>query len=148
MARPGSRHGVAAPAAPPAPLDRATAAVLLTLVDAECRLWVAPGLAAALPWLLFHCGATSVEAIGQADFVLADTLPDLAALATGSDEGPEEAATVEDALAPSAVRPPAIIAGSVMKEPPPASTFMKPATKPAAARRTRSWRLGVATRDP
>ena len=41
-------------------------------------------------------------------------------------------ATVEDALAPSAVSPPAIIAGRVRKDPPPASTLMNPAAKPAA----------------
>ncbi len=94
MSRPGSRHVVSAPAGAPARVDRATAAVLLTLVDAECRLWVAPRFAAAVPWILFHCGATRVEAIGEADFVLTDELPDLAGLACGSDEGPEEAATV------------------------------------------------------
>ena len=46
----------------PAPLDPATAAVLLTLVDNETPLWLDPAVAAARDWLAFHCGASIVDA--------------------------------------------------------------------------------------
>ena len=49
----------------PAPLDPATAAVLLTLVDNETPLWLDPAVAAARDWLAFHCGAAIVDAPGQ-----------------------------------------------------------------------------------
>ncbi|MCW3475762.1 phosphonate C-P lyase system protein PhnH [Limobrevibacterium gyesilva] len=94
MARPGSRHAAGAGLTPPAPLDPATAAVLLTLVDVETPLWFDPGCAAAQDWIAFHCGAATVPDIGAAAFVLALELPDLAHLNAGSDDGPEESATL------------------------------------------------------
>jgi alpha-D-ribose 1-methylphosphonate 5-triphosphate synthase subunit PhnH len=98
MARPGTRHPAGAGLAAPAPLHPATAAVLLTLVDAETALWIAPAFAAAQDWIGFHCGTAPIAAIGAAlataGFVLADALPPLATLATGSDEAPEAAATM------------------------------------------------------
>ena len=42
MARPGRLHRVGARLTAPAPLDQATAAVLLTLVDNETPLWLEP----------------------------------------------------------------------------------------------------------
>ena len=44
----------------PAPLDPATAAVLLTLVDNETPLWLDVAAAPARDWLAFHCGAALV----------------------------------------------------------------------------------------
>jgi len=57
MARPGQVHHVGGGLTAPAPLDRATAAVLLTLVDNETPLWVDSAAADAREWLAFHCGA-------------------------------------------------------------------------------------------
>ncbi|HEY2134035.1 MAG TPA: phosphonate C-P lyase system protein PhnH [Acetobacteraceae bacterium] len=94
MSRPGSLHQAGAGLTPPAPLDPATAGVLLTLVDTDTRLWLAPDCAAAAEWIAFHCGAAAHPAIGEADFVLATALPDLATLNAGTDSGPEESATV------------------------------------------------------
>ena len=91
MARPGRVHRVAAPASPPPPLHRATAAVLLTLVDAETPLCLDPAAEAARDWILFHCGAPLVDA-GQARFALGQ-LP-LASLPAGTDEEPEASATL------------------------------------------------------
>jgi len=94
MARPGSVHMAGAGLATPPPLDAATAAVLLTLVDGETPLWLGPRLHVARKWIVFHCGAVCVEDTAMASFVVGDALPDLAALSAGSHEAPETAATV------------------------------------------------------
>jgi alpha-D-ribose 1-methylphosphonate 5-triphosphate synthase subunit PhnH len=94
MARPGRLHRVGARLTAPAPLDQATAAVLLTLVDNETPLWLEPLVAPAGDWLAFHCGASIVDVPGHAAFALALSLPDLAALSAGSHEAPENSATL------------------------------------------------------
>ncbi|MGI4954994.1 MAG: phosphonate C-P lyase system protein PhnH [Janthinobacterium lividum] len=93
MARPGTLHRVTAPAQAPPPLDRATAAVLLTLVDLDTPLWLDPAAGGASGWIDFHCGAprTTPE---NAAFAVALGLPDTAGLAAGSDDGPEDGATL------------------------------------------------------
>ena len=94
MARPGRLHQAGDPLTAPAPLDRATAAVLLTLVDNETPLWLEASVAAARDWLAFHCGATIVEAPDNAVFAVARSLPDLSALSAGTHETPEASATL------------------------------------------------------
>jgi alpha-D-ribose 1-methylphosphonate 5-triphosphate synthase subunit PhnH len=93
MARPGRVHQVSGVTAP-APLCDAAGAVLLTLADHETRLWLDSAVDAARGWLVFHTGAPIVPTLDQATFTLGLSLPDLAALATGSDEVPESSATV------------------------------------------------------
>lgn len=93
MSRPGTIQAAGAGLTPPAPLDPATAAALLTLVDAETTLWIAPELAAAREWIDFHCGPIHAP-MHTAQFVLATALPDLGAFDAGSDECPERSATV------------------------------------------------------
>jgi alpha-D-ribose 1-methylphosphonate 5-triphosphate synthase subunit PhnH len=93
MARPGCVHEIAGVVAP-APLCNAAGAVLLTLVDHETRLWLDPSAHAARGWLAFHTGAPVEQTMDQATFALSLSLPDLAALATGTDEMPESSATV------------------------------------------------------
>jgi len=92
MARPGSLHRLPLGLTPPGPLDSATAAVLLTLLDGEASLAIAAEFGPAAAWIAFHCGIAVAE--GAAEFVLAGTLPDLAALDAGSDECPEASTTV------------------------------------------------------
>lgn len=94
MARPGRVHRVAATFDPPSPLDSATAAVLLTLVDHETPLWLDPDAAAARDWILFHCGAPIVEDPSACAFVAGLTMPDLAHLPAGTHEMPERSATL------------------------------------------------------
>jgi alpha-D-ribose 1-methylphosphonate 5-triphosphate synthase subunit PhnH len=94
MARPGRLHRVGTRLTAPAPLDQATAAVLLTLVDNETPLWLEHSVATAGDWLAFHCGASIIDAPGNATFALALSLPDLAALSAGSHETPESSATL------------------------------------------------------
>lgn len=92
MARPGQAHTVSGVSAP-APLCNAAGAVLLTLADHETPLWLDPAAAEARTWVAFHTGAPIVSA-AQAMFAVGLALPDLAALADGSDEMPETSATV------------------------------------------------------
>lgn len=93
LARPGTVHDVASPADPPPPLAPASAAVLLTLVDGDASLHLAGAFAAVAPWVAFHTGGTLAPP-EAASFVLADTLPDFATLASGTDEIPEASTTV------------------------------------------------------
>lgn len=93
MSRPGQVRRVGG-VEPPAPLCSASAAVLLTLVDHETPLWLAPDLLSARDWIAFHCGAPlAVEPAGAA-YGLALGLPDLTRFPAGSHEGPETSATV------------------------------------------------------
>jgi alpha-D-ribose 1-methylphosphonate 5-triphosphate synthase subunit PhnH len=94
MARPGQLHQVGESLTAPAPLDRATAAVLLTLVDNETPLWLDPAAAEARAWLAFHCGADFVAQPDKAAFALALSLPDFATLCAGSHEVPESSTTL------------------------------------------------------
>src|SRR5262245_32496455 len=94
MARPGTVHAAGEQLTAPPPLDPATAAVLLTLVDNETPLWLDPALAAARDWLAFHCGAAIVDAPSDATFAVAASLPDLASLPAGTHEVPESSATL------------------------------------------------------
>jgi alpha-D-ribose 1-methylphosphonate 5-triphosphate synthase subunit PhnH len=94
MSRPGSVHRVGSGLTPPAPLGAAAAGALLTLVDAETRLYLGDGFGPARDWIAFHCGAPIAESPGDADFVLVDALPDLGALNSGIDDAPEDGSTV------------------------------------------------------
>ena len=93
MAHPG-RVGRVGGVVPPSPLGAATAAVLLSLVDHETRLWLDPGSAGAAGWIAFHTGAPRVSAMAEASFVLALDLPALSALNPGGHETPEASTTV------------------------------------------------------
>ncbi len=80
------------PAAPPA-LSPAMAAVALALCDQDTPLWHDAGADAAA-WLAFHTGAPAVP-VPLARFVLATGAPPpLSELALGSDEAPQEGATL------------------------------------------------------
>jgi alpha-D-ribose 1-methylphosphonate 5-triphosphate synthase subunit PhnH len=92
MARPGTLHRAGEQLAAPAPLDQATAAVLLTLVDNETPLWLDPAASPARDWLAFHCGAALVHASDMARFAVALSFPDLTRFPAGSHETPEDSA--------------------------------------------------------
>ena len=94
MSRPGTIREAGTGLAPPAPLGAAMAASLLTLVDAETRLFIDPGCAGAAEWIAFHCGAAAASSVADADFVVTRTMPDLALLADGSDDAPQAGATL------------------------------------------------------
>lgn len=94
MARPGTLHRVGVTLTPPAPLDRATAAILLALVDNETPLWIDGAATEASDWLAFHCGAAIIDQQADAEFALALALPDLTAFSSGTDEAPEGSVTM------------------------------------------------------
>lgn len=93
MSRPGTIQSAGRDLTPPAPLTPSAAACLLTLVDAETTLWLDDACAPARDWIAFHCGAP-FSTCDTADFVLATALPDLATLDAGTDDGPQDGATV------------------------------------------------------
>ncbi|MCG7362304.1 phosphonate C-P lyase system protein PhnH [Roseomonas sp. ACRSG] len=93
MSRPGRIQVLEGALTPPAALHPSTAAVLLTLADAETPLHHDAG-AEADAWLRFHCGCP-VASAAEAAFVLAVGQPPmLSSLAQGSDEEPERGATL------------------------------------------------------
>ena len=78
--------------------NAASAALLLALVDADCRVWLSPSLAAsdAPAWLRFHTGCTMVDAPAKAHFAWVcadDSLPALNSFALGSHEYPDQSTT-------------------------------------------------------
>lgn len=99
MSRPGVGVPLAARVSPPEPLRAETAAVLLTLADAETPLWIAPELASGevLSWLRFHTGAPVVAEPAMAMFAVVGPRTGeaaLTALSIGTAEYPERSATV------------------------------------------------------
>jgi alpha-D-ribose 1-methylphosphonate 5-triphosphate synthase subunit PhnH len=99
LARPGSIHAAGDGLTPPAPLAPATAAVLLTLLDYDTPVWLDSGVAAAQPWIGFHCGAPVVPCMDAGRFAVALSLPPLSlpplgSLPCGTHEAPEDAATL------------------------------------------------------
>lgn len=76
----------------------AAAALLLALLDQDCKLWLSPELAQgdAAAWLRFHTGCLLVADAAQADFAWiaqASELPALGLFAQGSAEYPDQSAT-------------------------------------------------------
>lgn len=94
ISRPGMIKTAGTGLRPPAPLDPATAAVLLTLVDADTPLWLDEEAAAASDWAAFHCGARLTRDIGTAAFACALAMPALNGLHPGTDLAPEGSATL------------------------------------------------------
>ena len=117
MARPGSSHSAGTGLTPPPCLDPATAAMLLTLADAETPVFLAPELEPARDWVAFHCGAALLAEPARAAFVVATSLPDLTALDSGTDEAPENSATVILQLPALGEGPAWALAGPGLREP-------------------------------
>ena len=94
MSRPGTVLQAGGDLTPPAPLCQSAAAVLLTMIDADTALHLAPEMESAREWTVFHTTPRLVAALAEADFALAATMPKLEHLRAGSDDGPEEGATL------------------------------------------------------
>lgn len=91
MAQPGHVHTVALAPAPPQGLGVAAASVLLTLADADTPVFLDD--AGPAHWLAFHCGARLASA-GEALLAVVPGDADILAFASGTDDAPEDGATV------------------------------------------------------
>lgn len=97
MARPGLVIDVDAGFAPPAPLNVAAAAVLVTLADFETTVWADTDSSDAAQFLRFHTGARLIDEPGLADFALvtdARNAPSLDSFAQGTPDYPDRSATL------------------------------------------------------
>ena len=100
MAHPGTPYQLAPDLEPPAPLNPAAGALILTLADFETPVWLDPVLAAAeaVPvWIRFHTGAPITDRPDEARFAIiasGATHAPLAQFALGSQEFPDESATL------------------------------------------------------
>jgi alpha-D-ribose 1-methylphosphonate 5-triphosphate synthase subunit PhnH len=94
MARPGVVHALPAAPPPPAPLAPATAAVILTLCDAETPLWLDQGPLEAYQWIAFHTGAQTTAMETCVIGVAMGLPPDLRRLPAGTDDAPQDSATL------------------------------------------------------
>lgn len=97
LAHPGRIVILDAALEPPAPLDAATAALGLALLDHETSLWLDGTLQAAGAYFRFHCGCPVVSKCEDADFAIIGNLQDLPPLTKfrqGSDEYPDQSATL------------------------------------------------------
>ena len=93
MSRPGRIQHAGSALRPPAPLNPAAAAVLLTLADADTPFAHDAG-AAAEAWLRFHCGMPLAPQANAAFVLAIGAPPALSALAQGSEEEPQAGATL------------------------------------------------------
>jgi alpha-D-ribose 1-methylphosphonate 5-triphosphate synthase subunit PhnH len=99
MARPGSVAELDVSLTAPAPLNLATTALLLALVDGETPLWLdgAAATGAVMDYARFHCGCRLTAGPRDAAFaVIADVaqMPSLSSFAAGNDEYPDRSATL------------------------------------------------------
>ncbi len=99
MAQPGTAEDLALDLRPPAPLAKATAALVLALADFETPVWLdaAARTAAVTRHLRFHCGCPLVSDSRAAAFAIIaapEQMPPLAAFAAGSDAYPDRSATI------------------------------------------------------
>jgi alpha-D-ribose 1-methylphosphonate 5-triphosphate synthase subunit PhnH len=82
----------------PAPLQPASAAICLTLLDFETPLWTDLGEGSgSLSWIRFHCGCPLEKLPARASFALiADPLhaPDLRSFSIGQEESPGNSTTL------------------------------------------------------
>ncbi len=99
MSRPGQPSSTLTLNHPPAPLFSATAALCLTLLDADTPVWLGSSarVPAVVAFLRFHCACPLVEESGSAAFALLtdfSELPALGAFAQGEDRYPDRSTTV------------------------------------------------------
>jgi alpha-D-ribose 1-methylphosphonate 5-triphosphate synthase subunit PhnH len=98
MIHPGQDISISTDISPPPPLNVASAAVCLTLLDFETALWAdISEIDNAVSWLCFHCGCKIVSHTSEATFALitnVDSLPPLDQFRLGCDECPDMSTTL------------------------------------------------------
>lgn len=93
LSHPGRIMRLADLPAAPLPLNPAAGAAALALCDADTPIWHDAGPEAAA-WLRFHTGAPEVAAHEARFAIVTRTPPALARLCLGSDEAPQDGATL------------------------------------------------------
>lgn len=98
MAHPGRIVTAGSALDSPHPLNRASAAVCLTLLDFETPLWTdLDSDQMAIGWLRFHCGCPVGQNLSEATFAMItnnDAMPSLNKFKSGNDECPESSTTL------------------------------------------------------
>jgi alpha-D-ribose 1-methylphosphonate 5-triphosphate synthase subunit PhnH len=99
LSEPGQWREVSSDAPAPEQGQSAAAAVLLALLDPDCVLWVSPEFTkgSAPAWLRFHTGCRLTNVPHEANFLwfhALDSLLPFTEFALGSDEYPDQSATV------------------------------------------------------
>ena len=99
MSRPGSVVTLSSPLTAPEPLDPATAALALTLMDFDTPLWLdyTATKESVTGYLKFHCGCPVINDPDTARFAIvvdASLMPPLDAFNPGNDLFPDQSATV------------------------------------------------------
>ena len=97
LSRPGRIVELAPRLEAPGEVHLAAAALLLTLLDHDTRLWLSPGVRTAGAYLRFHTGCGLADEPRDADFALIASgaqLPALGTFRAGSDERPDRSATL------------------------------------------------------
>ena len=101
MARPGTVAPMTISADAPPPIMSSTAAIMLTLLDADTSFWTdaTPDQASRdiEAWIGFHTGSKPAAHMSEADFVIITNpmkLPDLASFKQGSQEYPDRSTTL------------------------------------------------------
>ena len=98
MAHPGRVIGLTVELQAPKPLQQATAAIGLSLLDFETPLWSDTAEASeAVHWLRFHCGCPWASSPSTATFAFissGNVLPSLDRFSIGKDDYPEKSATL------------------------------------------------------
>jgi alpha-D-ribose 1-methylphosphonate 5-triphosphate synthase subunit PhnH len=98
MAHPGQITTAASALDPPHPLDLASAAVCLTLLDFETPLWTdLESNSMTIGWLRFHCGCPVLKNPSEATFAMItnhDAMPSLDHFKTGDEKCPESSMTL------------------------------------------------------
>lgn len=98
LARPGTIRECGDVPAPPQGVHAAANALLLALLDQDCRLWLSPSLNGAVAgYLRFHTGCILVGEPRHADFALIASpaeLPPLGSFHPGTEEYPDRSATL------------------------------------------------------
>ncbi|MFM7344959.1 MAG: phosphonate C-P lyase system protein PhnH [Tagaea sp.] len=96
-ARPGTLVALPPPDGVPEGLSIAQAAIALALLDGDTQIWLAPGCAAARPWIAFHTGAPATDDPKRARFAFVGGIEDLpgpGAFDLGSDAYPDRSTTL------------------------------------------------------
>jgi len=98
LSRPGTLHECGEVPVPPPGVHPAANALLLALLDQDCRLWLSASLNGAVAGhLRFHTGCVLVGEPLQADFALVAApaeLPPLGSFGHGSEEYPDRSTTL------------------------------------------------------